>query len=697
MDKNQTTGKIGVTSDNMFPIIKKFLYSDNEIFLREIVSNGVDAVQKLKTLVSKGEYSGEVGDLQVEVKIDGDKLIISDNGIGMTADEIHKYINEIAISGAEEFVKKYEDQHSIIGHFGLGFYSAFMVSDKVEIYTQSYDETAPSIRWSCEGNPEYQMEEAEKRPRGTDIILHISEEDKEFLDENRILALLKKYCSYLPVPIVFGKEKEWKDGKQVDTDKPRVINETDPMWIKQPSSLTDEDYKEFYRTLFPGNDAPLFWIHLNIDYPFNLTGILYFPQIKSNLDMQKSNISLYCNQVYVTDNVEGIVPDFLNLLHGVIDSPDIPLNVSRSYLQSDARVKKISTYITRKVADKLAELFKSDRAAYEEKWPALDLFVKYGMLTDEKFAEKAKGILLLKDTDEKYYTLEEYKTLIEGNQTDKDKKVIHLYAQDPDRQYSYIRAAKDKGYSVLLLNGPLDMHLIGMLEQKSEDSHFVSVDSDTLENLVRKDEEPVGQVDMTEEDQSILRQLFQSRVPEGDEKQMIHVATANQGAEAKPIVVIQNEYMRRMKDMAHMQQGMDMYGSMPDSYMMTLNIDHPLIGAVLKRFRASDQIDTYTQLMGDRNGFVARRAEIDSQLYDDKNKPDEAKKKSLEEDLKETNAHIDELDAKLSKIYADFAAGQPVIEHLIDLALLASGLLRGEALDRFVSDSMSAISDKLDD
>ncbi|WP_296119458.1 molecular chaperone HtpG, partial [uncultured Porphyromonas sp.] len=523
------------------------------------------------------------------------------------------------------------------------------------------------------------------------------EEDKEFLDENRILALLKKYCSYLPVPIVFGKEKEWKDGKQVDTDKPRVINETDPMWIKQPSSLTDEDYKEFYRTLFPGNDAPLFWIHLNIDYPFNLTGILYFPQIKSNLDMQKSNISLYCNQVYVTDNVEGIVPDFLNLLHGVIDSPDIPLNVSRSYLQSDARVKKISTYITRKVADKLAELFKSDRAAYEEKWPALDLFVKYGMLTDEKFAEKAKGILLLKDTDEKYYTLEEYKTLIEGNQTDKDKKVIHLYAQDPDRQYSYIRAAKDKGYSVLLLNGPLDMHLIGMLEQKSEDSHFVSVDSDTLENLVRKDEKPVGQVDMTEEDQSILKQLFQSRVPEGDEKQMIHVATANQGAEAKPIVVIQNEYMRRMKDMAHMQQGMDMYGSMPDSYMMTLNIDHPLIGAVLKRFRASDQIDTYTQLMGDRNGFVARRAEIDSQLYDDKNKPDEAKKKSLEEDLKETNAHIDELDAKLSKIYADFAAGQPVIEHLIDLALLASGLLRGEALDRFVSDSMSAISDKLDD
>ncbi len=410
------------------------------------------------------------------------------------------------------------------------------------------------------------------------------------------------------MPIVFGKEKEWKDGKQVDTDKPRVINETDPTWIKQPASLTDEDYKEFYRTLFPGNDAPLFWIHLNIDYPFNLTGILYFPQIKSNLDMQKSNISLYCNQVYVTDNVEGIVPDFLNLLHGVIDSPDIPLNVSRSYLQSDARVKKISTYITRKVADKLAELFKSDRAAYEEKWPALDLFVKYGMLTDEKFAERAKGILLLKDTDDKYYTLEEYKNLIEGNQTDKDKKVVHLYAQDPDRQYSYIRAAKDKGYSVLLLNGPLDMHLIGMLEQKSEDSHFVSVDSDTLENLVRKDE-----------------------------------------------------------------------------------------GAVLKKFRSSDQIGTYTQLMGDRNGYVARRAEIDSQLYDDKNKPDEAKKKSLQEDLKETNAHIDELDAKLGTIYADFAAGQPVIERLIDLGLLASGLLRGEALDRFVSDSMSAISDKVDD
>lgn len=696
MDKNQTKGKIGVTSDNMFPIIKKFLYSDNEIFLREIVSNGVDAVQKLKTLASKGEYTGDISDLHVEVRIEDDKLIISDNGIGMTEDEIHKYINEIAISGAEEFVKKYEDHSSIIGHFGLGFYSSFMVSDRVEIYTQSYREDEPSVRWSCEGSPEYEMEEAEKRSRGTDIILHISDEDKEFLDESRIYALLKKYCSYLPVPIVFGKEKDWKDGKQVDTDKDRVINETDPVWTKQPSSLEEEDYKSFYRTLFPMNDAPLFWIHLNIDYPFNLTGILYFPQIKSNLEMQKNNISLYCNQVYVTDNVEGIVPDFLSLLHGVIDSPDIPLNVSRSYLQSDSRVKKIASYITRKVADKLTELFKADRKEYEEKWPALELFVKYGMLTDEKFADRVKDILLLQDTDEKYYTLDEYKQLISSNQTDKDGKVIHLYTQDKDRQYSYIRAAHDKGYSVILLNGPLDMHLIGMLEQKAEDCHFVSVDSDTIDNLVRTDEKPQGHVDMSEEDLSILRSLFQSQLPEADDKSMINIATASQGPSAQPVVVIQNEYMRRMKDMAHMQQGMEMYSSMPDSYIMTVNTDHPVMSAILRRFRSSDQAENYNSLRGDRNGYVARRAEIDSQLYDDKNKPDEEKKAVLEKDLKDTNAHIDELDAQLKELYTSFVSTQPEIEKLVDLGLLASGLLKGEALDRYISGAMDSISQSVE-
>lgn len=690
-DKVKKNGKIGVQSDNMFPIIKKFLYSDNEIFLREIVSNAVDATQKLRTLASKGEYLGALDNLRVEVKIDGDKLIISDYGVGMTADEIEKYINQIAISGAEEFVEKYKDDTaSIIGHFGLGFYSSFMVASKVEIYTQSYKEEADSIRWSCEGNPEFIMEVAPKRERGTDIILHIEEEAKEFLESARIRQLLEKYAKFLPVPIVFGKEKEWKDGKEVETDKDLVINATDPLWTKMPADLKEEQYQEFYQTLYPMSEKPLFWIHLNIDYPFNLTGILYFPRVKSNMDLQKNKIQLYSNQVFVTDSVEGIVPDFLMLLHGVIDSPDIPLNVSRSYLQADGNVKKISSYITRKVADKLAELFKDDRKTYEEKWEVLDLFVKYGMLTQEKFYEKAEKFALLKNTASKYYTLEEYRNLISGNQTDKDGNVIYLYAVDPVQQYSYIKGANARGYDVLLMDGQLDIHFISMLEQKLAQSHFVRVDSDTLDNIIRKEDSTGEHSEVSEEDKSNLEKLFEQQLPKGD-KVMYSVQASHQGIDAKPLVLVQSEYMRRMKDMAAMQQGMNFYGEMPDSYVVNLNLDHPVVRGIAVVFNETETED-FKSLNADRRGQQARVDAIHQQLNDDKLSDDE--KKTLRDDLSKTNEAIHEIDDKLREVYKSFGTEHKVISQLIDLGLLSGGLLKGEALDSFITRSMDFIGEK---
>lgn len=691
MSKKIKKGKIGVQSDNMFPIIKKFLYSDNEIFLREIVSNAVDATQKLKTLSSKGEYDGKLDNLKVEVKIDGDKLIISDHGIGMSADEIERYINQIAISGAEEFVEKYQDDAaSIIGHFGLGFYSSFMVSDKVEIYTQSYRDEEDSIRWSCEGDPDFKMEVAEKRERGTDIILYIDEESKEFLEPTRIRQLLEKYAKFLPIPIVFGKKKEWKDGQEVETDEDLVINDTAPLWTSSPSELEDKDYEEFYQTLFPMSEKPLFWIHLNIDYPFNLTGILYFPRVKSQMDLQKNKIQLYCNQVFVTDSVEGIVPDFLTLLHGVIDSPDIPLNVSRSYLQADHNVKKISAYITRKVADKLSELFKEDRKAFEEKWEVLDLFVKYGMLTQEKFYEKAEKFALLKNSERKYFTLEEYRELIATKQTDKEGNVIYLYAVDTDKQYSYIKEAQAHGYDVLLMDGQLDIHLISMLEEKLAQAHFARVDSDTLDRLIKKEENDKEDPEVSAEEQELLRQLFQVQLPKED-KVMISVQTSHQGSTAKPILLVQGEYMRRMKDMATMQQGMNFYGELPDSYILNLNIDHPLVKDIATAFDQTDKSE-YQALTADKKGQEARISVIQQQLSDDKLSDEE--KKTYRDDLSETRAKVDEIEEKLTKIYQDFGDNHQVISQLIDLGLLSSGLLKGASLDAFITRSMELLTDK---
>lgn len=684
-------GKIGVQSDNMFPIIKKFLYSDHEIFLRELVSNAVDASQKLKTLSSKGEYSGPLDNLKVEVKIEGDKLIISDHGIGMSADEIDKYINQIAISGAEEFIEKYKDDaSSIIGHFGLGFYSSFMVAKKVEIYTQSCREEEDSIRWSCEGDPEYQMEVAEKRERGTDIILHIDEESKEFLDPQKIRQLLEKYCRFLPIPIVFGKKKDWKDGKEVETEEDLIINETNPIWCEKPNDLKDEDYQSFYNTMCPMSETPLFWIHLNIDYPFNLTGILYFPKVKNNMDLQKNKIQLYSNQVFVTDSVEGIVPDFLMLLHGVIDSPDIPLNVSRSYLQADGNVKKISSYITRKVADKLNELFKEDRKEYEGKWEVLDLFVKYGMLTDEKFYDRAEKFALLKNTDNKLYTLDEYRELISSEQTDKDGNVIYLYANDPEKQYSYIRDAKNRGYDVLLMDGQLDIHFIQMLESKVAQSRFASIDSDTLDNLIPKEDAAKDTVDVSEEEQELLTKIFELQLPQGD-KVMYNVRASHQGEMGNPLILVQSEYMRRMKDMAAMQQGMNFCGEMPDSYVVNLNVDHPMVRGLAVAFNETVDED-YKSLMADKRGQEARVSVLQQQLED--KDIDDAQKETLRNDMSETNKSISEIDDKLDALYRKFGEEHDIISQLIDLGLLSSGLLKGKALDDFVSRTLSLLKKK---
>lgn len=681
------SGKIGVTSDNMFPIIKKFLYSDQEIFLREIVSNGVDAVQKLITLSNKGEYEGNMEDLHVEVRVEDGKLIISDNGIGMTAEEIDKYINQIAISGAEEFVEKYKDDAaSIIGHFGLGFYSSFMVSDKVEIYTQSYKEDEPSVRWSCEGNPEFEMEVAEKRSRGTDIILHIDEESQEYLEPARIRQVLEKYTRFLPIPIHFGKKKKWEEGKEVETDEPLVVNDTEPIWVKMPSEIKDEQYEQFYQSLYPMSETPLFWIHLNIDYPFNLTGVLYFPRIRTGMDLQKNKIQLYSNQVFVTDSVEGIVPDFLTLLHGVIDSPDIPLNVSRSYLQSDANVKKISSYITRKVGDKLAELFRENRKDFEEKWEVLDLFVKYGMLTEEKFYDKAEKFALLQNTEGKYFTLEEYREHIAEKQTDKEGKVVYIYAVDTEEQYSYIKALKEKEYDVLLLNGQLDVHFISLLEQKLSASTFVRVDSDTPENLVRKENE--SETETSIEDISLVKRLFEQQLPTENDKLILGVQATHQGTSAKPLTLVQGEQMRRMKEMAAMQQGMSFYGELPDSYTLNLNLDHPLIQELMTRFRETPNSE-FDALVADRKGYEARRDAIGQQLQDDG--LDDAQKETLQNDQKETREKISQLTQEINRHYKKFGDDHREISQLIDLALLSSGLLKGEALEEFLERSIEML------
>ena len=678
-------GNIGVTSENIFPIIKKFLYSDHEIFLRELVSNAVDATQKLKTLASVGEFKGEMGDLTVRVKFDDNTITISDRGIGMTAEEIDKYINQIAFSGAEEFVKKYKnDAAAIIGHFGLGFYSSFMVSKKVEIVTKSYKEGAVAMKWSCDGTPEYTMEETDKADRGTDIILYIDDENKDFLNKEKINGLLTKYCRFLPVEIAFGKKQEWKDGKYVDTDQDNIINDTKPAWVRKPSELKDEDYKKFYQDLYPMSEEPLFWIHLNVDYPFNLTGILYFPRIKSNLDLHRNKIQLYCNQVFVTDSVEGIVPEFLTLLHGVLDSPDIPLNVSRSYLQSDQNVKKISSHITKKVADRLEEIFKTDRAQFEEKWDSLKLFIQYGMLTDEKFYDRAVKFTLVKDVEGKYFTLEEYKNLIKDNQTDKDGNLIYLYTTNKDEQYSYIQAAKDKGYSVLEMNGQLDVHAIGQLEQKFEKSRFTRVDGDTIDNLIRKAD--ANQVTLDEEQKNALREVFKSQLPKV-EKAEFYVTFEALGEAANPVILTQSEYMRRMREMSAMQPGMSFYGEMPDSFNFVLNTDHALVKKVLADEETACA-ESLKPILADIKGWEARQADLRESQSKKKEEEITAEEK---EDMTNTNHKLDELRGQRDQILADYAKGNNLVSQLIDLALLGNGMLKGEALSRFIKRSVEMI------
>ena len=682
-----TKGNIGVTSQNIFPIIKKFLYSDHEIFLRELVSNAVDATQKLKTLASVGEAKGELGDTRVRVILNKDKktLTVQDHGIGMTVEEVDKYINQIAFSGAEEFVNKYKDNAAaIIGHFGLGFYSAFMVADKVEIFSLSYQEDARAVHWSCDGSPEYTMEETIKAERGTDIVLHINEEYMQYLEEATVEGLLTKYCKFLPIEIAFGKKKEWKDGKQVETNEDNVINDSEPIWTKKPMDLKDEDYKKFYRDLYPMSDEPLFWIHLNVDYPFNLTGVLYFPKIKSNLELQKNKIQLYCNQVFVTDSVEGIVPDFLTLLHGVIDSPDIPLNVSRSYLQSDSNVKKISTYITKKVSDRLQSIFKNDRKDFEAKWDDLKIFINYGMLTQEDFYDKANKFSLMKDTDGSYYTYEEYKTLIKDNQTDKDGNLIYLYSNNLEEQYAYIDAAKNKGYNVLLMDGQLDVAMVSMLEHKLEKCRFTRVDSDVVDRLIAKDE-PKNE-ELAAEKKDILSSVFRSQLPSMN-KVEFNVEAQAMGENSAPIMITQSEYMRRMKEMSHIQAGMSFYGEMPDMFNVVLNSDHKLVKQVLDDANnaCADEllpIETSIATLNFEQSQLQKKQE--GMKYDeipqaDKDALNEVEKKIADEKSKK--------DAVLGK----YAGGNKVIRQLVDLALLQNNMLKGEALTNFVKRSIEMI------
>ena len=680
-------GNIGVTTENIFPVIKKFLYSDHEIFLREMVSNAVDATQKLKTLAEKGDFKGDLGDLTVRVAVD-DKagtITISDRGIGMTEEEIDKYINQIAFSGVNDFLEKYKDNaNNIIGHFGLGFYSAFMVSKKVEIITRSYKDGAAAVKWSCDGSPAYEIVDAEKADRGSDIILHIDDDCKDFLDKIKIRELLNKYCKFMPVPIAFGKKTEWKDGKEVETGEDNIINNVEPLWTKAPSTLKDEDYKSFYRTLYPMQDEPLFWIHLNVDYPFNLTGILYFPRIKSNIDLQRNKIQLYCNQVFVTDQVEGIVPEFLTLLHGVIDSPDIPLNVSRSYLQSDRDVKKISTYITKKVADRLQGIFKEDRKQFEEKWDDLKLFINYGMLSEENFYDRAKDFALMKDTDGKYFTFDEYKTLIKDNQTDKDGQLVYLYATDKEEQYSYIEAAKAKGYSVLLLDGQLDVPSISMLEQKFEKSRFTRVDSDVIDRLIAKDDAKKNE--LSGDDADSLSTVFRSQLPK-IEKAEFYVEEQSLGEQAQPVVITQSEYMRRMKDISRFQSGMGFYAQMPDSYNLVLNIDHPLIKKVLDDCNANTA-ETLKPIVGELKGQQARLAALHQSQS--KKKADEITQ-AEKDDLANTEKAVNEQRDKKNGVLAEYAKGNSIVHQLIDLALLQNGMLKGAALDAFLKRSVDMI------
>ncbi len=680
-------GNIGVTTENIFPVIKKFLYSDHEIFLREMVSNAVDATQKLKTLKQQGEFKGEEGDLSVRISLDKDNgtITISDHGIGMTEEEIDKYINQIAFSGVNDFLEKYKDNaNQIIGHFGLGFYSSFMVSKKVEIITKSYRDGAKAVKWSCDGSPAYEISDAEREERGSDIILYIDDDCKEFLEKDKIQSLLTKYCKFMAVPVVFGKKQEWKDGKMQDTDADNVINDSEPLWTKAPSTLKDEDYQKFYRTLYPMQDEPMFWIHLNVDYPFNLTGILYFPRIKSNIDLQRNKIQLYCNQVFVTDQVEGIVPEFLTLLHGVIDSPDIPLNVSRSYLQSDREVKKISTYITKKVADRLQAIFKENRKEYEEKWDDLKLFINYGMLSEESFYDRAKEFALFKDVEGKHFTFDEYKTLIEGAQKDKNDQLVYLYATDKEEQYSYIQAAKDKGYSVLLLDGQLDVPAIQMLEQKFEKSHFTRVDADIIDRLIVKDDAPKS--NLTEDETANLSQVFRSQMPKMEKTEFM-VEVQSLGDSQRPVVITQNEWMRRMKEMSRFQQGMNFYAQMPDSLNLVLNADHRLVKEILSTLNS--QLSTELKpIEAELKGQEARLAAIRQQQ--EKKKPEELTQE--DKDMKaETEKAVDEQKHKKEELLNGFAAKNDIIHQLIDLALLQNGMLKGEALDKFLKRSVDLI------
>lgn len=680
-------GNIGVTTENIFPVIKKFLYSDHEIFLREMVSNAVDATQKIKTLAERGDFKGELGDLTVRISLDTDKgtLTFSDHGIGMTEEEIDRYINQIAFSGVNDFLDKYKDNaNAIIGHFGLGFYSSFMVSKKVEIVTKSYKEGSKAVKWSCDGSPEFEITDAERENRGTDIILYIDDDCKEFLDKYKIQELLNKYCKFMAVPVAFGKKTEWKDGKQVDTAEDNIINSVEPLWTKAPSTLKDEDYKSFYRTLYPMQDEPLFWIHLNVDYPFNLTGILYFPRISSNLELQRNKIQLYCNQVFVTDQVEGIVPEFLTLLHGVIDSPDIPLNVSRSYLQSDANVKKISTYITKKVADRLNSIFQENRKEYEEKWDALKIFINYGMLSKDDFYDRAKDFALFKDTEGKYFTYDEYKTLIKDNQTDKDGQLVYLYANDKEGQYSYIEAAKTKGYSVLLLDGQLDVPMISMLEQKFEKSRFTRVDSDTTDRLIIKEDNKDNELDSDSNDN--LSQVFRSQMPKL-EKTEFNIEVQSLGEESLPVLIIQSEYMRRMKDISQYQAGMAFYAQMPDSYTIVLNSDHKLIKNILEdeKAKCAEQLKP---INSEIKGLEARLAAL-HQTQNGK-KPEEITQEE-KDDVKNTEKSVAEQRDKKKQIIADYAKDNKIVHQLIDLALLQNGMLKGAALNSFLKRSVDLI------
>lgn len=677
-------GTIGVTTENIFPVIKKFLYSDHEIFLRELVSNAIDATQKLRTLASFGEFKGELGDMNVRVTVDKEAgtLTVSDHGIGMTAEDINKYINQIAFSGAEEFLAKYKDNaNAIIGHFGLGFYSAFMVADKVEIRSLSYKEGAEAVKWECDGSPEYSMEPVEKAERGTDIVLYIDKENAKFLEQSEIDSLLKKYCRFLPVPVISGKEQEWKDGKYVDTDREKVVNDTEPLWTRKPADLTDEDYRKFYHELYPGQDDPLFWIHLNVDYPFTLTGVLFFPKIKNNFEITKNRIQLYCNQVYVTDSVEGVVPEFMMLLQGVIDSPDIPLNVSRSYLQADTAVKKISGYITKKVASRLEEIFKNDRADFEKKWDDIKIFIEYGMLTDQKFCDAAMKFVLLKDTESKHYTLEEYRTLIEGTQTDKDGNVVYIYTNDPVAQYTYIKAATDKGYNVLLMDGQLDSHFIGLLESKLEKARFVRVDADVVDNLIPKADKK--EADLTAQQRDMLTEIFRSQLPKVDKANFL-VTFEALSSSANPILITQDEYMRRMKDMAAMQPGMSFYGELPDSYNLIVNTESPVTRRIMEAADA-DLMPKLKPVMDNIAKFNSEAEEIRKSAKDgklDDNQQSQVKK--LDDDVASQRNE----ENRLSK---EYASSQPLVRQAIDLALLANGLLRGHDLDEFIRRSVALL------